>query len=113
MKPAHYMVLKGNDIHTVEYWDKKFHAENGTLESYVEEVKATMADSVRAHKISDVKTGAFLSGGVDSSLVTALMKPEKSFRSASRNMKKCSTKPTTLGSFRHPRHRECPQVHLA
>ena len=79
LKPAHYMVLKGNDIHTVEYWDKKFHAENGTLESYVEEVKATMADSVRAHKISDVKTGAFLSGGVDSSLVTALMKPEKSF----------------------------------
>jgi len=79
LKPAHYMVLKGNDIHTVEYWDKKFHAENGTLESYVEEVKATMADSVRAHKISDVKTGAFLSGGVDYSLVTALMKPEKSF----------------------------------
>ncbi len=40
----------------------------------VEEVTATLRDSVAAHLIADVPVGAFLSGGVDSSLVVGLMR---------------------------------------
>ena len=41
----------------------------------VEEIAALVADAVERNMIADVPVGAFLSGGIDSSLVTALMRP--------------------------------------
>jgi asparagine synthase (glutamine-hydrolysing) len=41
-----------------------------------ERVESTLRDSVRSHLLSDVPVGAFLSGGLDSSLITALL-PER------------------------------------
>ena len=38
-----------------------------------------MKESVEAHQISDVKVGSFLSGGIDSSYITSLLRPDKSF----------------------------------
>ena len=38
-----------------------------------------MRESVAAHRISDVKLGAFLSGGVDSSYITACLMPDETF----------------------------------
>lgn len=79
LPPAHYMVIKNGDIRIEKYWDKKFHAKENTLEHYVEEIGQTMKDSVEKHQISDVKVGSFLSGGIDSSYITALLRPNKSF----------------------------------
>ncbi|KGR91102.1 asparagine synthase [Ureibacillus massiliensis 4400831 = CIP 108448 = CCUG 49529] len=79
LPPAHYMIIKDGNITMKQYWDKKFHAKENTIEHYVKEIRETMKESVNAHQISDVKVGAFLSGGVDSSYVTALMKPNKTF----------------------------------
>nr|WP_106780520.1 asparagine synthase (glutamine-hydrolyzing) [Lysinibacillus timonensis] len=80
LPPAHYMIIKDGKIAKMErYWDKKFHENENSLEHYVNEIRHTMKDSVEAHQISDVKVGAFLSGGIDSSYVTALMQPNKTF----------------------------------
>ena len=55
------------------YWRPEFNT--GALRSddeWLEEFDATLRDSVRAHLVSDVPVGAFLSGGLDSTAVVAL-----------------------------------------
>ena len=50
-----------------------------TNRKYIEEIRSTVKESVEAHQISDVKVGSFLSGGIDSSYITSLLRPDKSF----------------------------------
>ncbi|GIO27070.1 asparagine synthase (glutamine-hydrolyzing) [Ornithinibacillus bavariensis] len=79
LRPGHYMIYKNGQIDIKQYWDIPFDTEENSLEYYVEKIKETMEESVKYHRISDVKVGSFLSGGVDSSYVTALLKPDKTF----------------------------------
>lgn len=79
LPPAHYMLIKNGHKQIVQYWDKKFHAKEAPIEKYVDDIRTTVRESVDAHQISDVKVGSFLSGGIDSSYITALLRPDKSF----------------------------------
>lgn len=84
LKPAHYAWVKDGHITEHRYYMKQFDsqamkASDEPLETYVEHTKRIMAESVAAHKISDVEVGCFLSGGVDSSLITALTKPQRTY----------------------------------
>ena len=77
--PGHYIKYDlFNDVfETVKYWDvvdfyrmEKFELSEAEAENQLEEI---LIDSFRLRMVSDVPVGTFISGGVDSSLVTALL----------------------------------------
>ena len=77
--PAHFFTWKDGEFYTERYWDVDFEAKDGDFEAYSEELDRVVHESVEAHRISDVPVGSFLSGGVDSSSITACLMPEETF----------------------------------
>ncbi|MBY0121237.1 asparagine synthase (glutamine-hydrolyzing) [Bacillus sp. S/N-304-OC-R1] len=79
LKPGHCMIYKQGKLEMKQYWNVNFNEQENSLDHYIKEINSTMRESVDYHKISDVKVGSFLSGGIDSSYITALLKPNKTF----------------------------------
>lgn len=79
LKPAHYMMFESGKLDIQPYWHNTFSASSSDMRQTIEQIKEIMKESVAYHKISDVKVGSFLSGGIDSSYITALLKPNKTF----------------------------------
>ena len=79
LPPAHTLEWwLGSGIHRLHrYWSPTLKEENGsrgrTLDEECDELRAVLRESVRKELISDVPLGVFLSGGIDSSAVTAMM----------------------------------------
>ena len=64
----------GRPLQIHRYWDVAFDPnENATEGELVEQLRAILNESVVLHQVSDVPLGAFLSGGIDSSAVVAMM----------------------------------------
>ena len=79
LKPAHYLIIENDKETEVKYWDNKFNPVDGSLEDYVAEIKETVSQSVITHKNGQEDVGSFLSGGVDSSYIAALLKPKETY----------------------------------
>jgi len=77
LPPGHRMLLALNreSIAVPErYWKPEFRPEFGRRrEEWLEELDTVLRESVRAHLVSDVPFGAFLSGGLDSTAVVGYM----------------------------------------
>ena len=76
LEAGHYAIWRDGDLRMTQYWDVpvgESHRERSEDE-YVEELREILERSVRRQMISDVPVGALLSGGLDSSLVVALMR---------------------------------------
>jgi asparagine synthase (glutamine-hydrolysing) len=74
LPPGHLLTWQGGRSRIERYW--RLPAEEAFRGSEAEaaaELREVLIDAVRSHMISDVPIGAFLSGGVDSSLVVGLM----------------------------------------
>jgi asparagine synthase (glutamine-hydrolysing) len=61
------------NIKIKKYWDLPKNKLNISFNEAVEEVEYLLKDSIKKRLLSDVEVGSFLSGGVDSSVVTAIM----------------------------------------
>ena len=79
LPPAHMFTWKEGKMEIERYWDINFKGENMSFDDCVDMINDSVNESVKAHKISDVKVGAFLSGGVDSSYITASQMPDETF----------------------------------
>jgi asparagine synthase (glutamine-hydrolysing) len=76
LPPASTLVLPldGGEPVVRRYWRLRFLPQPGLgEEDWIERLQAGLADAVQSHLVADVPVGAFLSGGMDSSAVVALM----------------------------------------
>jgi asparagine synthase (glutamine-hydrolysing) len=74
LPPAHTMLVRDGAAAGAarRYWQLRFEADRGPTEGeWQEAVRAKVEEAVRLHLIADVPVGAFLSGGVDSTVVVA------------------------------------------
>ena len=74
LRPGEYAVIRGDSLERVVWWHVNF-AENTAMteDEAATGIRSLLEDSVRIQMRSDVPFGAYLSGGVDSSSVVALM----------------------------------------
>lgn len=74
LPPAHYLIFQDGTISIARYWNLNFKKKiTGDFHSILEELERRILSTVKYHLVSDVPVGAFLSGGIDSSLVVAIM----------------------------------------
>jgi len=79
LEPGHWLRWRDGQIETKRYWLPDFSKKIKISEpEAIEETIRIMRESTRLRLISEVPIGAFLSGGVDSSIVVALMAQESS-----------------------------------
>lgn len=73
LQPAHYLVIKRNEIEIKKYWEISDFSNIADKESIKKEMRRLLKNSVKRQLVADVPVGVFLSGGMDSTIVLGLM----------------------------------------
>ncbi len=73
LPPGHYAVFEHDRLSLTQYWDLKFTG-SGTIDETeaIERIRSRLTESIDLHLVADVPVGVMLSGGLDSSTVSAL-----------------------------------------
>ena len=73
--PGHTLIWSDGEVHIERYWDVSFSKPEQRLSDreYIERFGELFHDCVKSHLMSDVPLGMFLSGGIDSSAIAAVM----------------------------------------
>ena len=72
LKAGHYLKYNEKGIDIKRYWNPQFSNKNKNTEINFETLDQLITNGVKKRLVADVSVGTFLSGGVDSSLITAL-----------------------------------------
>ncbi len=71
---AHYLVYENSRITINHYWDVDFKNKlNASEDDLTDQLDELLLETVKDHLLSDVRVGAFLSGGIDSGTVASMM----------------------------------------
>jgi asparagine synthase (glutamine-hydrolysing) len=73
LPPAHHLEWRAGQVKVERYWRPRLGGRQISMEDAAEEVRHLIARAVKRQMIADVPVGAFLSGGLDSSTIVALM----------------------------------------
>lgn len=73
LEPGHWLKVQNHRVHKESYWKLEPREDPIATNDARTKLKELLSDSVRMRLISDVPLGAFLSGGIDSSIMVALM----------------------------------------
>lgn len=76
LEPGCYGFYEQGRMRTVRYWKLRDREHKDTFEETVETVRHLVIDSIRRQMVSDMPLGTFLSGGLDSSLISAVCAKE-------------------------------------
>lgn len=79
LKPAHYFIYKNGKMDINKYFSYEYNEVKNSKNDFIKMIDEDVRSSIEYHKISDVQVGSFLSGGVDSSYVVSVLKPDKTF----------------------------------
>ena len=72
IKPGHYAKYKNNKFNQEKYYELSSYTHTDDVETTKNKIKFLLERSIKSQLISDVNIGCFLSGGVDSSIITAV-----------------------------------------
>ena len=70
LKPASFMLVTDDGIHIKRYWKLKSKSHTDNFEQTCEKVQYLLEDAIKRQLVSDVPLCTFLSGGLDSSIIT-------------------------------------------
>jgi asparagine synthase (glutamine-hydrolysing) len=75
LPPGHYAVFEDGQLRIERYWrfENEPQLSDVSEDELCEQVRASLTEATRLRMVSDVPLGAFLSGGLDSSIIVALM----------------------------------------
>ncbi len=71
--PAHNLIIENNMININKYWELDYNNKiELTEEEYCKKIKELIDESINLHLVSDVPISSYISGGLDSSIITLL-----------------------------------------
>lgn len=76
LKPAHYMIYEKGKITTKRYWNVTNKENKDTFEESRKKIEKLLTKSIKSQMTSDVEIASLLSGGLDSSIITAIVARE-------------------------------------
>ena len=78
LEAGSYLIVDKNEVNTYSYFNPTYNVDESikTKEDAIELIKPKLIQAVARQKVSDVPIGAFLSGGIDSSTIVALLQQQ-------------------------------------
>ncbi len=72
--PAHSFVWQNQRLTLKRYWQAEFMPQNRPFEEFVDGTGKVLREAIKLHTQADVPWGAFLSGGIDSTIIVSLLR---------------------------------------